>query len=151
MIKIIKEGIKEFAATCPFCYCEFTYEKEDAYNGTISCPCCGTTIDVTRQSKPYTRPYKSNTPGVISEPVILDNMTWETPEYKELSKLIEEQMKTPSYVECNKPKSLCETCSYYLRLKSGEIFVGDSPCQWCQHSGLKVTCTSTGTSINEMK
>ena len=40
-IKIIKEGIKEFHATCPFCYCEFTYEQEDIHEGIVNCPCCG--------------------------------------------------------------------------------------------------------------
>lgn len=27
-IKIIKEGVKEFHITCPYCGCEFTYEEE---------------------------------------------------------------------------------------------------------------------------
>lgn len=135
MIKIIKEGIKEFAATCPFCHCEFTYEKEDVYNGVVSCPCCGTTIDVTQHTKMQIR----------------DNMVWETPKIKELNKFIEKQIVSPSYVDCNKSTNPCETCSYYLRFKSGEIYVGDSPCQWCQYSGLKVTCNSTGTSVNEVK
>ena len=140
MIKVIKEGIKEFHATCPFCYCEFTYEKEDAYNGIVSCPCCGATIDATQHTR-----------NAVPDSAIKDNMVYETPEYRKLQKALDKQLKNPSYVDCNKPKNPCETCSYYLRFKSGEIYVGDSPCQWCQYSGLKVTCTSTGTSINGVK
>ena len=39
-IKIIKQGVKEFRITCPYCGCEFTYEKEDVYNSEVICPCC---------------------------------------------------------------------------------------------------------------
>lgn len=131
MIKIIKEGVRELRATCPFCQCEFTYEIEDLNDGMINCPCCGATLE----AKAYTK-------EVIPEP-IRDNMVWETPEYRKLQEAIKQQ---PSYVDCNKPTSPCETCSHYLRLKLGETYVGDSPCQWCQYGGLRVTCTSTGTS-----
>ena len=129
MIKIIKEGVKEFHATCPFCSCEFTYEREDVHDGMVggimNCPCCGAIITVKSHTKEVTR----------------DNMVWETPEYRKLQEAINQP---PSYVNCNKPINLCESCPHYLRLKLGETYVGDSPCQWCQHSGLKVTCTSTG-------
>ena len=39
-IKIIKQGVKEFHITCPYCGCEFTYEKEDVQNSEVICPCC---------------------------------------------------------------------------------------------------------------
>ena len=95
MIKIIKEGIKEFRATCPFCSCEFTYERDDVHDGMVdsivNCPCCGAIITV-----------KSH---------------------------------------------LCESCPHYLR----ETYVGDLSCLWCQYGGPRVTCTSTGTSINGVK
>ena len=139
MIKVIKEGIrelKELRAICPFCHCEFTYEREDLDDGTVTCPCCGAILDA-----------KAHTKEAISEPV-RDNMVWETPEYRKLQEAIKKQ---PSYVDCNKPTSPCETCSYYLRLKLGEAVVGDFPCQWCQYSGLRVTCTSTGTTANGVK
>lgn len=136
MIKIIKDGIKELRATCPFCYCEFTYEREDVHDGIVNCPCCGAIMDVKQHTKTQIR----------------DNMVLGTPEYKELQKALEKQLEQSSYVECNKPKRPCETCSYWLKLKSGQIYVGDSPCQWCQYSGgLQVTCTYTGSSVNEVK
>lgn len=137
MIKIIKEGIKEFSATCPFCYCEFIYEREDVHDDIVNCPCCGATMDVKQHTKTQIR----------------DNMVvFKTPEYEELQKELEQKAKWPSYVECDKPKSPCETCSYWLKLKSGQIYVGDSPCQWCQYGGgLQVTYTLTGSSVNGAK
>ena len=135
MIKIIKEGIKEFRAICPFCHCEFTYEKEDLDNGTVSCPCCGALLVA-----------KEHTKEVISEP-IRDNMVWETPEYRKLQEAIKQQ---PSYINCNKPIDICKYCPHYLRLIAGETYVGDSPCLWCQYGG-RFTCTSIGTSANGVK
>ena len=43
-IKIIKQGTKEFHITCPFCGCEFTYEKEDVHDSKVICPCCSTNL-----------------------------------------------------------------------------------------------------------
>ena len=159
MIKIIKEGKKEFTATCPICGCEFSYEFDDLKKGitynTVKCPCCEDEIVHSGVGKEYAQgvfiPPRSNTNSATSDPVIKDNMVWETPEYRKLQNELEKQVKQPSYVECNKPTNPCETCSYYRKFKSGEIYVGDSPCQWCQYSGLKVTCTSTGTSVNGVK
>lgn len=34
----------------------------------------------------------------------------------------------------------CEDCNVYKEMKTGKIYIGDSPCQWCQYGGLKVTC-----------
>lgn len=42
----------------------------------------------------------------------------------------------------------CGTCSYYQRLKAGEIYVGDTPCTWCQHNPLRVTYTNVYTATN---
>ena len=36
MIKIIKQGTKEFNITCPYCGCEFIYGLDDLKRGT----CC---------------------------------------------------------------------------------------------------------------
>ena len=135
MIKIIKEGIKEFNITCPFCYCEFTFEKEDVPNGVVKCPCCGAIVDA-----------KSHTKEVLA---IRDNMVWETPEYRKIQNELEKQVKQPLRVEC---ENHCLNCQFFKDyLLAGKIYVGDSPCQWCQYSGLKVTCASTGTSVNGVK
>lgn len=40
MIKIIKEGKKEFIAKCPTCGCEFSYQAVDIRLGSVACPCC---------------------------------------------------------------------------------------------------------------
>lgn len=48
MIEIIKYGSKnqKFQLTCPFCACEFKYEKSDLEDDSfIRCPDCGCIID----------------------------------------------------------------------------------------------------------
>ena len=47
-------------------------------------------------------------------------------------------------------KNPCETCSWYEKMKSGIIHVGDIPCTWCQY-GQKVTIgTATSTSVPKL-
>ena len=41
MIKIIKDGQKDFIANCSICECEFSYQTEDIRGSCIACPCCG--------------------------------------------------------------------------------------------------------------
>ncbi len=41
MIKIIKDGQKDFIAKCPTCGCEFSYQLIDIGLGSVTCPCCG--------------------------------------------------------------------------------------------------------------
>ena len=41
MIKIIKDGQKDFIAKCPTCGCEFSYQLVDIGLGSVVCPCCG--------------------------------------------------------------------------------------------------------------
>ena len=41
MIKIIKDGQKEFTAKCDTCGCEFSYQFVDIKLGSVVCPCCG--------------------------------------------------------------------------------------------------------------
>lgn len=57
MIKIIKEGKKEFEATCTSCGCEFIYGLDDLKRGivysTIKCPCCGDEIVHSNTGKEY--------------------------------------------------------------------------------------------------
>lgn len=52
---------------------------------------------------------------------------------------------TKDNMQSNNP---CGTCSYYQRLKAGEIYVGDTPCTWCQHNPFRVTCTNVYTATN---
>ena len=40
MIKIIKDGQKEFIKTCNKCGCEFSYNLDDLYYDQVKCPCC---------------------------------------------------------------------------------------------------------------
>lgn len=41
MIKIIKDGQKDFIAKCGTCGCEFSYQLVDIGLGSVVCPCCG--------------------------------------------------------------------------------------------------------------
>ena len=41
MIKIIKDGQKDFIAKCETCGCEFSYQLVDIGLGSVTCPCCG--------------------------------------------------------------------------------------------------------------
>lgn len=42
MIKIIKDGQKDFVTKCPTCGCEFSYQLIDiGLGGSVVCPCCG--------------------------------------------------------------------------------------------------------------
>ena len=41
MIKIIKDGQKEFTTKCDTCGCEFSYQLIDIGLGSVTCPCCG--------------------------------------------------------------------------------------------------------------
>lgn len=55
MIKIIKDGEKEFVAKCTTCGCEFSYQLCDIGLGTVQCPCCGHYVaHVLEENSPYT-------------------------------------------------------------------------------------------------
>lgn len=41
MIKIIKDGQKDFVAKCTTCGCEFSYQLGDIGLNSVRCPCCG--------------------------------------------------------------------------------------------------------------
>ena len=41
MIKIIKDGQKEFTTKCGTCGCEFSYQLVEIGLGSVLCPCCG--------------------------------------------------------------------------------------------------------------
>lgn len=48
------------------------------------------------------------------------------------------------YYTSEKTTNPCESCEFYKRLQKEGIYVGDSPCQWCEHYPFKITC-KTGT------
>ena len=41
MVKIIKDGQKDFIAKCPTCGCEFSYQLGDIGLNSVVCQCCG--------------------------------------------------------------------------------------------------------------
>lgn len=123
MIKIIEEGHKQFSNTCFKCGCKYTYELEDVDTKTdcVKCPQCGANnVHLPRANAipPEPTPYI----GQVALPLyVKDNNQYNNP---------------------------CGTCSYYQRLKAGEIYVGDTPCTWCQYNPFKVTYTNVYTATN---
>lgn len=123
MIKIIKSGKKEFYITCPNCGCEFTYEKEDFngadYDGVSYIKCPECGTPVSHsRSVINTQPRPI---GVNYQRTVTDNM------------------------QSNNP---CANCDFTKQLMSGQIYVGDTPCTWCQHNPFRVTCTNVYTATN---
>lgn len=127
-IKVIKQGTKEFHITCPYCGCEFTYEKEDVHNSQVICPCCSTNLLVgTVNTNPFPMPIWYNQQVAPDGYKIRDGLN------KPL----------PNRLTTSDNWSGCEGCPNnpkYLKTP----YIGDSPCQWCQKSPWKVTCTSNG-------
>lgn len=129
-IKIIKQGVKEFSITCPYCGCEFTYEKEDVHNSQVICPCCSTNLLVgTVNTNPFPIPIWYN------QQVAPDG-------YKIRDGLNKRPLTLPDGATLINNENSCEGCPNnpkYLKTP----YVGDWPCQRCQKNPYKVTCTSS--------
>ena len=121
MIEILKPGQTKFTATCNNCGCEFTYELEDVdIDKSVLCPCCKNKIY--HEGKPN-YPYWPN--GIRGIPSTIEI----TP------------LKSTELTSAGDP---CENCDWHKKmLTSKEPYIGDSPCQWCQHYPYKITCVST--------
>lgn len=147
-IKIIKDGIKEFHITCPYCGCEFTYENEDVCNSEVICPCCSTNLPhkgvigkVDECPLPTNGEYGTtiNPNGTFPMPI------WYNPQFVPDGYKIRDGLNKPlpSRLTTSDNWSGCEGCPNnpkYLKAP----YIGDSPCQWCQKNPWKVTCTSNG-------
>lgn len=134
-IKVIKQGVKEFHITCPYCGCEFTYENEDVHEGIVSCPCCGAILDA-----------KQRMSGKVDECPIPTNGGYGTITNPHgtypYNDLVYRPFTLPDWATKSDNLSGCEGCPNnpkYLKTP----YIGDSPCQWCQKNPWKVTCTSS--------
>lgn len=135
-IKVIKQGVKEFHITCPYCGCEFTYENEDVCNSEVVCPCCSTNL-----------PHKgvSGVNGYLDTETIpqLQRIYYGPKKGTEYNDLVYRPFTLPDWATKSDNWSGCEGCPNnpkYLKTP----YIGDSPCQWCQKNPWKVTCTSNG-------
>lgn len=132
-IKIIKQGVKEFHITCPYCGCEFTYENEDVCNSEVICPCCSTNL-----------PHKGviGTVNTNPSPMPIWYGQQVAPDgYKIRGGLNKRPLTLPDGATLVNNENGCEGCPNnpkYLKTP----YIGDSPCQWCPKSPWKVTCTS---------
>ena len=134
-IKIIKQGVKEFHITCPYCGCEFTYENEDVCNSEVICPCCLTNLPHKGVSgKVDEAPLPTNGGyGTITNPHGTDPY----------NDLVYRPLTLPEGATLTNNESGCEGCPNnpkYLKTP----YVGDYPCQWCQKNPWKVTYTANG-------
>ena len=136
-IKIIKQGVKEFHITCPYCGCEFTYENEDVCNSEVICPCCLTNLPhkgvigkVDEAPLPTNGEYGTaiNPNGTFPMPI------WYNPQFIPDGYKIRNGLNKPTDNSCDN----CPNNPKYLKTS----YIGDSPCQWCQKNPWKVTCTS---------
>lgn len=146
-IKIIKQGIKESRVVYPFCYCEFTYEKEDIHEDIINCPCCDAILDakqyVIGKVDDYPLPTNgeygvtTNPHGTYPMPIWYNQQV--APDGYKIRDGLNKPL--PSRLTTSDNWSGCEGCPNNPKhLKTP--YVGDSPCQWCQKSPWKITCTS---------
>lgn len=132
-IKIIKQGVKEFHITCPYCSCEFTYENEDVYNSEVICPCCSKGL-----------PHKGMLGTVGTNPSAVPiwyNQQIAPDGYKIRDGLNKRPRTLPDLATLIDNESGCEGCPNnpkYLKTP----YIGDTPCQWCWENPWKVTCTS---------
>lgn len=127
-IKIIKQGTKEFHVTCPFCGCEFTYEKEDIHDSKVTCPCCSTNL----LHKNAIETIPSPLPIWYNQQVVPDGYKIRGDLNKGHHELHDGAMLLNNESSCvgcpNNPK--------YFKTP----YVGDTPCQWYQKNPQKVTC-----------
>lgn len=107
-IKVIREGQKTFTAFCERCGCEFTYELSDlklSHADRVACPCCG--------QDHYHKPLAKT----VNEPYSPKDLTW-----------------PPEPIPCTPDMTKtdpCAGCAWRGNLLRDGIYVGDTPCTWC--------------------
>lgn len=145
MIKIIKDGVKLFKATCPNCGCEFTYENEDINNSMVICPCCEQYLPHkgvigTINTTPSPIPIWYNQQVAPDGYKIKDGLNEPLPSKYVLLKKTSDgaEIRQKVFSPDENPCDSCPNNPKYLKTP----YVGDSPCQWCQMNPNKVTCTS---------
>lgn len=110
MIKIIKPGQKEFHGICRRCGCEFTYEISDlklyATSDKVSCPTCG---------EDYYHPYMVQDTAIPGGIVRLQTLP------PLLSLFTPDMTKTDP----------CAGCAWRENLLRDDLYIGDTPCTWC--------------------
>ena len=119
-IKITKPGQTVFRGFCDRCGCEFTYEIVDlalsALGNKVSCPTCG---------KDYLHP------AMVQDPTIPGGLSYQWP--TGIAPLAPDEHNTDP----------CAGCSWREHFLRDGIYVGDTPCTWCNKNKFNSTCDST--------
>lgn len=121
MIKIIKQGKKEFHCTCDRCECEFICELEDLHYEqsltgvkrarTVTCPTCGNTCYIDSNVVPRDR-----------------GIDW---------------LKQSELIPCNTTDP-CIGCDWHDKVfEDGKTYIGDTPCTWCDKKKFYVNNLNT--------
>ena len=120
MIKITKPGQKEFHGFCEWCGCEFTYEISDlklsASSDKLDCPTCG---------KTYYHP------SAIQNPTIPGGIGYQWPTVGD---------PIPCDISNTDP---CAGCAWKENLAHGGIYIGDTPCTWCNKNRFNNSITTS--------
>ncbi len=123
MIKITKPGQKEFHGFCKWCGCEFTYEISDlklsATSDKLDCPTCGKSYH--HQSMVQ----NPTIPGGIGYP-------WQT---------------VGDTIPCETNRAdPCAGCAWRENLLRDGVYIGDTPCTWCNKNRFN-SSASTGITL----
>ncbi len=129
-IKVVKPGQTEFTGFCERCGCEFTYELLDLklrHSDTVACPTCGK--DFYHVSRVKKLEYEPAIPRGIGD------LTW-----------------PPDPIPCITPGTNqtdpCAGCVWKEHMKQNEVYIGDTPCTWCNKNRFNVI-TSVQPSIKD--
>lgn len=138
-VKIIKDGVKEFRITCPYCGCEFTYENEDVCNSEVLCPYCLTNL-----------PHKGviGTNGDLGTETIsqLQRIYYGPKTGLEYNDLVYRPFTLPDWATESDKWSGCEGCPNNPKYFKTP-YVGDSPCQFCAKIQIKSLGTAGGSNV----
>ena len=128
-IKITKSGQKEFHGFCKWCGCEFTYEISDlklsATGDKLNCPTCG---------KDYHHNMMVQDPTIPGGIRRLQDISW-----------------PPDPIPCTPDMTKtdpCAGCVWRENLYRDGIYVGDTPCTWCDKNRFN-TISSTQPSLED--
>ncbi len=124
MIKVIKHGQTEFTHTCSRCGCEFTYEFEDITTDSLS---------LTSTSTKCVKCPDCGNICYVGQGGL--KIGWPTP---------------GEPIPCNIPSDTglnpCSNCDWWKKMQQpGFIYVGDTPCTWCNKGPYKIICDTTAT------
>ena len=129
MIKTIKPGLKKFRAKCNYCLCLFEYEIADINNyECIICPDCGKSVE-------------HNAKNGLNESSFGNlNTTNNLNDFNLIKPLFDTTQPSGRFPNSDSTIDHCANCPNRLINLDKLTYVGDTPCDFCQHNPYRVTC-----------